>query len=96
MTSGTLLEATAKGGWRTIATGMEDADGIGVIEGKRGGFLVSSWPGKVHHVSKKGAVTTALDTTAEKIFQNDLTMIDGLVIVPNWEPETVTAWRLKK
>lgn len=96
MTSGSLFEATAAGGWRTIAAGMENADGVGVIKGKRGGFLVSSWPGKIHHVSKKGAVTTVLDTTAEKIFQNDLTMIDGLVIVPNWEPGTVTAWRVKK
>jgi hypothetical protein len=93
MTSGSLFEATTSGGWRKIATGMEDADGIGVM---RGGFLVSSWPGKIHHVSKNGAVTTVLDTTAEKIFQNDLTEIDGLVIVPNWEPGTVTAWRVKK
>jgi hypothetical protein len=41
-------------------------------------------------------VTTVLDTSAEKIFQNDLTIIGGLVIVPNWEPSTVTAWRIKK
>lgn len=96
MTSGSLFEATASGGWRTIATGMENADGIGVIENKHGGFLVSSWPGKIHYVSAEGAVATLLDTTAEKTLQNDLTMIDGLVIVPNWEPGTVTAWRLKK
>lgn len=96
MTSGSLFEATADGGWRTIATGMEDADGIGVLGGKSGGFLVSSWPGKIHHVGKNGAVATVLDTTAEKIFQNDLTMIGGLVIVPNWEPGTVTAWRVRK
>ena len=96
MTSGSLFEATASGGWRTIATGMKDADGIGVIAGKRGGFLVSSWPGKIHHVSPKGAVTTMVDTTADKILQNDLTIIDGLVIVPNWEPGTVTAWRVKQ
>ncbi len=96
MTSGSLFEATASGGWRTIATGMQNADGIGVIAGKRGGFLVSSWPGKIHYVSKKGAVTTIVDTAAEKIFQNDLTMIDGLIVVPNWEPQTVTAWRVKE
>ncbi len=96
MTSGSLFEATASGGWRMIATGMEDADGIGVIEGKRGGFLVSSWPGKIHHVGEKGVVTTVIDTTAEKIFQNDLTIVSDLVIVPNWEPGTVTAWRVKK
>lgn len=96
MTSGSLFEATATGGWRTIATGMENADGIGVIDGGKGGFLVSSWPGKIHHVSAKDSVSTLLDTTAENILQNDLTMIEGLVVVPNWEPGTVTAWRLKK
>jgi hypothetical protein len=96
MTSGSLFEATAAGGWRTIATGMENADGIGAIGGGKGGFLVSSWPGKIHHVSKKGAVTTVLDTTSEKIYQNDLTSVGDLVIVPNWEPSTVTAWRVKK
>jgi hypothetical protein len=96
MTSGSLFEATASGGWRMIATGMENADGIGVIERKRSGFLVSSWPGEIHYVSEKGAVTTVLDTTAEKIFQNDLTIIDSLIVVPNWEPGSVTAWRVKK
>lgn len=93
MTSGSLFEATTSGGWRRIATGMTNADGIGVI---KSGFLVSSWPGKIHHVSKKGAVTTLVDTTAEKIFQNDLTVIGDLVVVPNWEPGRVTAWRLNK
>ncbi len=96
MTSGSLFEATADGGWRTVATGMKDADGIGLIEGPPRGYLVSSWPGKVHHVSIEGVVTTLLDTTAEKILQNDLTMIDSLVIVPNWEPGTVTDWKLAK
>lgn len=96
MTSGSLFEATAAGGWRKIASGMENADGVGVIDGKRGGFLVSAWPGKIHHVSRKGAVTTIIDTMDAKIFQNDLTMIDGIVIVPNWEPGTVTAWRVRK
>jgi hypothetical protein len=97
MTSGSLFEATASGGWRLIATGMENADGIGVVGKKSGGgFLVSSWPGQIHHVSKKGAVTTILDTSAEKIYQNDLTTVGDLVVVPNWEPSSVTAWRLKK
>jgi len=96
MTTGALFEATASGGWRKIADGMIDADGIGVVDPRSGGgYLVSSWPGKIHFVSAKGKVRTLLDTTAEEILQNDLTISDGLVIVPNWEPGTVTAWRLK-
>ncbi len=96
MTSGSLFEATAAGGWRKIAGGMTDADGIGVIDDKSGGgFLVSSWPGKIHRVSTGGAVTPLLDTTAAGTLQNDLTMIGGLIVAPNWKPGTVTAWRLK-
>jgi hypothetical protein len=97
MTSGSLFEATASGGWRLIATGMENADGIGVVAKKSGGgFLVSSWPGKIHHVGKKGDVTTLLDTTADKILQNDLTIVGDLVVVPNWLPGSVTAWRVRR
>lgn len=96
MTSGSLFEATAAGGWRLIADGMKDADGIGVFTTKSGrSFLVSSWPGKVHYVDTKGAVTVLLDTTAETILQNDLTVVGDLVVIPNWEPGSVTAWRLR-
>lgn len=96
MTSGSLFEATASGGWRMIATGMEDADGIGAFESGRGGFLVSSWPGKINYVSAAGAVTTLVDTTAAQVLQNDLTLVGGLVVVPNWKPGTVTAWTIKE
>lgn len=92
MNGGYLFEATTEGGWREIASGMIDADGIGVIPG--GGFLVSSWPGEIHHVAPDGAVSTILDTREAQILQNDLTMFGDVVIVPNWLPGTVTAWRL--
>ncbi|MFN0022427.1 MAG: SMP-30/gluconolactonase/LRE family protein [Parvularculaceae bacterium] len=96
MTTGSLFEATIEGAWRKIADGMIDADGIGVVAANAGGgFLVSSWPGRIHHVSDDGAVATRIDTTAEGILQNDLTIVGDLVIVPNWEPGTVTAWRVK-
>lgn len=96
MTTGSLFEATSSGGWRLIASGMLNADGVGVVDdASGGGLLVSSWPGKIHHVNKAGVVVTLLDTTAQKILQNDLTILDGLIVVPNWEPGAVTAWRLK-
>ncbi len=93
MSGGYLFEATVAGGWREIASGMTDADGIGVLPG--GGWLVSSWPGEIHHVSADGAVTSVLNTREAGILQNDLTLFGDLVIVPNWEPGTVTAWRVK-
>lgn len=92
MSSGSLYEATAKGGWREIASGMKNADGIGVMPG--GGYLVSSWPGKIHFVDAEGGVSTLLDTRKDGVLQNDLTMFGDVVIVPNWEPGTVTAWRV--
>lgn len=92
MTAGALFEATAEGGWREIASGMIDADGIGVVPG--GGFLVSSWPGEIHFVSADGTASSLLDTREAGVLQNDLTMFGDVVIVPNWEPGTVTGWRL--
>ncbi|MFN7179674.1 hypothetical protein [Hyphomonas sp.] len=75
-----------------IATGMIDADGVGLVPG--GGYLVSSWPGQIHHVSDDGTVTTLVDTKEQGILQNDLSVFGNIVIVPNWEPGTVTAWRI--
>lgn len=96
MTSGGLYEATAGGGWRQIATGMIDADGIGIVpESAGGGYLVSSWPGEIWHVGKLGAATSILSTREAGILQNDLTIFGDVVIVPNWEPGTVTAWRIR-
>ncbi len=92
METGTLFSASASGDLTAIASGMTDADGIGLVPG--GGYLVSSWPGQIHHVSPRGKVTTLLDTTEAGILQNDLTVIGDTVIVPNWVPGTVTAWKI--
>ncbi|NWG92799.1 MAG: hypothetical protein HXY21_09875 [Parvularculaceae bacterium] len=92
MSGGYLFEATAAGGWREIASGMIDADGIGLVPG--GGFLVSSWPGEIHYVADDGAVSSLLNTRDAGVLQNDLTMFADIVIVPNWMPGTVTAWRI--
>lgn len=97
MTSGSLFEATAAGEWREIASGMIDADGIGIVpESAGGGFLVSSWPGEIHHVAADGSVTSLLNTRDAGTLQNDLTIFGETVIVPNWMPGTVTAWRVKR
>ncbi len=90
MTSGSLLKISAEGAITEIATGIPNADGIGLVEG---GYLVSSWPGQVFFVSNSGEVSEILNTKEAGILQNDLTVFDqSLVIVPNWTPGTVTAW----
>lgn len=91
MDSGSLYEVTAAKELKEIASGMKNADGIGVIDG---GYLVSSWPGQVWFVSDDGETSKVLDTQADGIFQNDLTILNDTVIVPNWRPGTVTAWKV--
>ncbi len=93
MTEGKLIEFQGGDSATLIAVGMADADGIGLVPG--GGYLVSSWPGEIHHVSAGGVVTLLADTKAGGILQNDLSVFGDIVIVPNWEPGTVTAWRMK-
>ena len=92
MTEGKLIDMRGPGAETVIATGMKDADGIGLVPG--GGYLVSSWPGEIYHVSEDGVVTLMIDTKADGILQNDLSVFGDVVIVPNWEPGTVTAWKI--
>lgn len=92
MNTGSLFSAARDGTLTEIAAGMENADGIGIVPG--GGYLVSSWPGQIHYAAEDGTVTTLLDTTDGPILQNDLTLFGDTVIVPNWQPGTVTAWKV--
>ena len=89
---GPFVTLRGPGAETVIATGMKDADGIGLVPG--GGYLVSSWPGEIYHVSEDGVVTLMIDTKADGILQNDLSVFGDVVIVPNWEPGTVTAWKI--
>ncbi|MEL7311328.1 MAG: hypothetical protein AAFN07_07455 [Pseudomonadota bacterium] len=77
-----------------VASGMVNADGIGVAE-QHGGYLVSSWPGQIWFVSDSGETAELLNTEDDGIYQNDLTYVDEMLIVPNWNPGTVTMWRLQ-
>ena len=92
MSSGSLFETMGARDLTEIATGMENADGIAVLDD--GSYLVSSWPGQIWHVSTDGETTELHNTVDETVYQNDLTRIGDMIIVPNWQPGTVTAWRL--
>ena len=92
MDEGALLEISSAGDVTTLAIGMFKADGIGIAPD--GTYLVSSWPGQIFHVDATGSVTELLTTEVAEIYQNDLTVIGDMVIVPNWQPGTVTAWRI--
>lgn len=92
MTAGHLIAYRGAEAGDVLASGMIDADGVGQVPG--GGYLVSSWPGQIHFVSEDGQVTTLQDTREAGILQNDLSVFGDMVIVPNWMPGTVTAWRV--
>ena len=92
MRSGSLYETRGASDLTEIASGMENADGIAVLDD--GSYLVSSWPGQIWHVSTTGEATELSNTVAEAIYQNDLTRVGDLIIIPNWQPGTVTAWRV--
>lgn len=92
MSSGSLFETLGARDLTEIATGMENADGIAVLDD--GSYLVSSWPGQIWHVSTSGETIDIHDTQDVPTYQNDLTRVGDLIIVPNWQPGTVTAWRL--
>ncbi|MEM9571724.1 MAG: hypothetical protein AAF996_09665 [Pseudomonadota bacterium] len=93
MDSGSLLETRGAGDIAEIATGMENADGIALLDD--GSYLVSSWPGQIWHVTNNGETTEIHNTVDIPVYQNDLTRIGDLIIVPNWQPGTVTAWRIE-
>ena len=92
MTEGQLFAYRGPDEVSLVAAGMKDADGVGLIPG--GGYLVSSWPGEIYHVGDDAGVTLLIDTKADGILQNDLSVFSDVVIVPNWEPGTVTAWKI--
>ncbi|MFN3213892.1 MAG: SMP-30/gluconolactonase/LRE family protein [Henriciella sp.] len=93
MDSGSLLETRGARDLTELATGMENADGIAVLD--TGGYLVSSWPGQIWHVTPEGETVELHNTEEIPTYQNDLTRVGDMIIVPNWQPGTVTAWRLK-
>ncbi|MEL7539445.1 MAG: hypothetical protein AAGJ51_00965 [Pseudomonadota bacterium] len=92
MSSGSLFETMGARDLTEIATGMENADGIAVLDD--GSYLVSSWPGLIWHVTADGQTNAFHDMTEFPVYQNDLTRIGDLIIVPNWQPGSVTAWRV--
>ena len=92
MSSGSLFETRGGRELTEIASGMQNADGIAVLDD--GSYLVSSWPGQIWHVATSGETREIHNTVDVPIYQNDLTRVGDLIIVPNWQPGSVTAWRL--
>ncbi len=93
MSAGQLVSISGDQTVTEIASGMPDADGIAILDD--GSYLVSSWPGRIWHVGTDGRVVSLLNTEPGEIYQNDLTRVGDLIIVPNWKPGSLTAWQVE-
>lgn len=76
------------------ADSVENADGIEAVGD--GGYLVSSWNGKVTYVAPDGTTTVLLDTTGDKISAADIEYIADkkLLLVPTFFANKVVAYEL--
>ena len=92
METGSLYESSGAQELTELASGMANADGIGVLD--NGAYIVSSWPGQLWYVNEAGETADILNSIEAPINQNDLTRVGELIVVPNWDPGTVTAWRV--
>jgi sugar lactone lactonase YvrE len=85
--------------WRTraiteLASDLGDADGVAALG--RGAYLVGEWPGRLFHVLPDGSATTLLDTRADKHYLNDFLLLGDTLVVPQWEPSRVSAFRVER
>lgn len=77
-----------------LAEGLGDGDGVAALG--VGAYLVSEWPGRLFTVGADGAVSTVLDTRAANAYMNDFLLVGDLLVIPNWQPGSVTAYRLRR
>jgi len=95
MSAGELLSLNPKTkSLDVIAGGMENADGIKVLQD--GSYFVSSWPGQLYHVSKTGTTTLLQDTSGDEILMNDFELEGDTIYMANLRPGTVQAIKLSQ
>jgi hypothetical protein len=75
-----------------LAEGLGNADGVAPVG--HGRYLVSEWPGLMHVVNADGSHTTVLDTRQTPMFMNDFLRVGDVLYVPNWQPGSMTAYRI--
>jgi hypothetical protein len=76
----------------TLASDLGQADGIAPLG--NGAYLVSEWPGRLFEVAADGSSRVLLDTRAAGTLLNDFLLVGDTLYVPNWEPGSVTAYRV--
>ncbi|TAL30119.1 PQQ-binding-like beta-propeller repeat protein [Phenylobacterium sp.] len=76
---------------KVLATGLGQADGVARAQGDE--YLISEWPGRLFLVEPNG-MRTVLDSREAGVYINDFIRVGDLLIVPNWKPGTITAYRM--
>lgn len=77
---------------RQISGDLGNGDGIAVLG--NGQYLVSEWPGRLFLVASGDDPQTLIDTRDEEIYFNDFLLIGDVLLIPNWQPSTLTAYRV--
>lgn len=91
---GTLNTVDASKQVVLMADSVENADGIEALGD--GGYLVSSWNGKVTYVAPDGTTKLILDTTADKVSAADIEYIaeKKMLLVPTFFKNKVVAYEV--
>lgn len=76
-----------------LAEGLGDGDGVVRLDD--GTYLVSEWPGRLYQVGQDGKAQTLIDSRQVGTYINDFIRVGDRLIVPNWKPGSVTAYRIR-
>jgi len=78
----------------TLAENLGNADGVAPLAD--GHYLVGEWPGRLFDVAPDGTHVVVRDTREAKEYQNDFIRLGDELLVPNWEPSTLRAYRIAR
>lgn len=76
---------------KVLAKDLGQADGVARAAGDA--YFVSEWPGRLFVVMADGTSRVLLDSRQAETYINDFIRVDDLLIVPNWKPGTLRAYR---
>lgn len=75
-----------------LASELGQADGVARAVGDA--YFVSEWPGRLFLVMPDGTSRVILDSRQSETYINDFIRVGDLLIVPNWKPGTLRAYRI--
>jgi len=77
---------------KVLAKDLGQADGVASAAGDN--YFVSEWPGRLFLVMPDGRSKVLMDSRASETYINDFIKVGDLLIVPNWKPGSLTAYRM--